>query len=139
MTHLRRHPQLLISLIPALVAACASVAQSPPTLEQRLADRGLSIGGEVERIPDYRIDGWNHLGYDHVVLNGGVSERYLITLMQPCPDLGSGETIGFSTTASAVTAFDTLVVETPIGPRRCPIRKIHALAPIAERPGSSER
>ena len=128
MNCLPRRILMLISLVVALVAACATpISQSPPTLEQRLAERGLKIGDKVERIPDYRIDGWNHLGHGHVVLNGGVSRRYLVTLVQPCPDLGSGETIGFSTTASALTAFDTLIVETPIGPRRCPIREIHAL------------
>lgn len=117
---------LLAPLVAALVVACATPG-TPPTLEQRLAQRGLSLGDKVERIPDYHIDGWSHLGAEHVVLEGGVSQRYLVTLVQPCSDLGSGETIGFSTTASALTAFDALVVETPIGPRRCPIREIHAL------------
>jgi hypothetical protein len=112
----------------AFTAACTTPALQPaPTIEQRLSERGLAVGDKVERIPDYRIDGWNRLGDQHVVLNGGVARRYLITLAQPCSDLGNGETIGFSTTASALTALDTLIVETPIGPRRCPIREIHVL------------
>ncbi|MES0872551.1 DUF6491 family protein [Sinimarinibacterium thermocellulolyticum] len=126
------HRIVMPALLLTLVGACATPsAQDLPTMEQRLAARGLSLGAPVERIADYRIDGWNRLDDEHILVGGGVSERYLISLMQPCPDLGSAETIGFRTTGSVLTRLDILIVESPIGPRRCPIREIHTLV---ERP-----
>lgn len=112
------------------LGGCATSHQNEP-LEVRLADRNLQQGEAVERIQNYRINGWNALDEEHLIIETGPSERYLVTLMTHCAGLRSSETVGFSTTTGGVTRFDDITVSGPGGiVEECPIKSIHRLTAL---------
>ena len=108
-----------------LLAACASSPEQ--TTEDILSKRGYAVAERVERIKNYRINGWNYVDDRHVIFGAGPRDNYLVTLTMDCTDLRGAEHIGFTTTTDDVTPFDQLVVKTSIGPRKCPIESLHQL------------
>lgn len=105
--------RLLPYLIVMAVVGCAAPPPEPQRWEERLSARGYVMAESVERIRDYRINGWNELDRRHVVIHTGVRDRYLITLRNPCEGLVTADLLAFSTTVGSVTRFDRLVVRGP--------------------------
>ncbi len=115
-----------------MLMVATGCAQTPQTndavsVEDRLAQRGFTIGEKVERIPNFRVNDWSYLDPEHVVVGAGPSQNFLLALMGRCQGLSTVEDVGFSTTAGSLTAMDKLVVQTSIGPERCPIKEIRTL------------
>lgn len=111
-----------------LLLGSAAAADDSPTLESRLSKLGYTLGEPVKSISDYRVDAWNYIDDQHVMIYTGVSRRALLTLQSRCPDLSSVERIGFSSTGSHLTKFDKIVVHGAGGMRRdCQISEIHQL------------
>src|SRR3546814_16011193 len=92
----------------ALLAACASkpTTSKPLTLDQKLEKSGYELGGEIDKIQSWNVDGWNRIDDQHVAFSAGPSSDYLVTLMAPCRGLVSAQTIGFSVTVGQLTQFD---------------------------------
>ena len=106
--------RLLILLVPAIgLMACASTPVSQPTLEQKLAAKNYRLGAPVERIQRYRLDGWNYLDREHVIMQTEPSTYYLVSLRNTCHDLATTEHIAFTTTTGQLTRFDKLLVRGP--------------------------
>ena len=120
---------ILCLLLPAiLMGACATGSERPPNFEQRLADDGYVLGEQVERIMQYRLDGWSYLDPEHIVMQTGPSTQYLVSLAYRCRELGSAEDIAFTTTGGQLTRYDTLLVNGVGGVvERCPIRSLRRL------------
>jgi hypothetical protein len=97
-------------IVPLLVVACAGQPPESIPLEERLAERGYTMGEQVKRIRDYRINGWNNVDRYNVIMNVGASKNYLVTVRSPCDGLRSAEHLAFSTTVGALTDKDKLVV-----------------------------
>jgi len=111
-----------------LLLACASAPAEPETLQQALAKRGYVIGDPVERLHDYRINGWNSVDRTHVILTVGASDRYLVSLRNPCDGLRSAEHLAFTTTVGKLTKFDKLFVRDPGGfVETCLVDTMHEL------------
>jgi len=112
-----------------LISACAGQPPESVPLDERLAKHGYTLGQQVKRITDYRINGWNSMDRFSVIMNVGASKNYLITVRNPCDGLRSAEHIAFSTTIGDLTDKDKLVVR---GSGRylenCYIDTIHELA-----------
>ena len=121
--------RVLFLLIPILsLAACAAKPGPQPTLEQKLAERNYRLGESVERILQYRLDGWSYLDREHVIMQTEPSTYYLISLRQPCHGLMSAETIAFTTTTNQLTKFDKLLVKSSGSMiERCYIDALHKL------------
>lgn len=113
------------ALLVTMIVGCAS--QPERTLEEHLSDLGYRLGETVDRIQNYKINGWNYLDDRHLIFDGGPSQKYLITLQIDCSETRGAEHIGFTSTVSSVTKFDKVVAATPIGPRSCPIESIQKL------------
>ena len=123
---MKRQLAMVVALsIGLLLAACASTPEQ--TTEALLSKRGYEVAERVERIKNYRINGWNYVDDRHVIFGAGPRDNYLVTLTMGCTDLRGAEHIGFTTTTDDVTPFDQLVVKTSIGPRKCPIESLHKL------------
>lgn len=100
-------------------------------LQGKLEKLGYRQADAVEKVQDYRVNGWNYIDSKHIVIYAGPSRRYLITTMNDCSDLISAENIGFSSTVNYLTKFDSLRVRGAGGfERNCPITEIHALESI---------
>lgn len=127
----------LRQLVPALLAALLGVSLAHAAgdndnnaLQQKLTRFGYEPGAVVDKVEDYRVDGWNYLDDTHIMIYAGPSRRYLISLMTTCYDLSRAENIGFSTTAHQLTKFDKLVVRGTANMKQdCPITEIRELIP----------
>jgi hypothetical protein len=122
-----------LAMVFVLLAACASTPRMSD--EERLARYQAYAGDPVDRFTQLRIDNWESLGTNRLVLWNGRSEAYLLTVWDTCADLRQAQTITvISASAHTVTVFDKIkVVRDPrFGPMMtgldtCPIREIRPI------------
>jgi hypothetical protein len=77
------------------------------------------------------ISGFSHAGNDRIHVHTGPRDVYLFETFGSCRDLNWSEAIGFDQfgAGSICSGLDlTLVVPSPIGPQRCPVRMIRKLS-----------
>lgn len=123
----------LVAALAAFVAGCASTGE-PASLEARLAERGYVLGKTVDRIRQYRLNGWNYLDRTHVIIHTGPSRRQLVTLRNTCNNLGSVEVLAFTTTTGDLTRFDKAIIRGSGGIREeCVIESIHELDKLPDK------
>lgn len=115
----------------ALLFGIALGANADDTLQAHLAKLGYRQTDAVEKVQNYRVDGWNYIDSRHIVIYAGPGQRYLIGTMGDCSDLSSAENIGFTSTVNYLTKFDKLIVRGAGGfKRNCPISEIYQLESI---------
>jgi len=124
----------IVSLLILIVAALSACTSSLPkmqvaTPEQLASSKGYSIVEVVKGIRNYHIDGWNTVSNTALIIHGGVSERYLVTLRRRCIGLSMAEFIATSSTAKELTRFDTVIFKNGSEDFRenCAIKKIYRL------------
>lgn len=123
-----REALLVITCI--LLAACASNFEKL-SVDQILYEKGLVKGESVDRISQFRINGWQALNEQNLILNAGVNDKYLITLRSFCLNLDHTFSIGVTSRMSSVEKFDQIIVHEMGGGREyCNIDEIHKLYPI---------
>lgn len=131
-------------LLALLLAGCASSPGDRAQRERARADylyqtltgMGLVRGESVDRVPSFRISGWDDIDDRTLVLTAGVRDRYLVELMATCPGLSTRTGIGLSSSTGSLTVSDSILVLGIGGsPQRCPIRAIWELEEI---PGYDE-
>ena len=114
----------------ALAAFCASCA-SPPAASRATA---AAPAGAKQCFFLSQIDGYTRVkgSSDRIRVSTGPRDTYEFEVFGPCPYLGDGETMGFDQAGGGTicSGLDVdLIVPTPIGPQRCPVRMIRKLAP----------
>jgi hypothetical protein len=124
-------------LVPGLVLALLAGCAGTPRLsdEEQLARYQAYAGEPVDRFNQLRIDNWESLDSNKLVLWNGRHEAYLVTVWDTCADLRQAHTITvISASAQTVTVFDKIkVVKDPrFGPMMtgfdtCPIREIRPI------------
>jgi hypothetical protein len=115
----------------ALLLGTAIAANAEDTLQAHLTKLGYRQADAVDKVQNYRVDGWNYIDSKHIVIYAGPGQRYLIGTMNDCSDLSSAENIGFTSTVNYLTKFDKLIVRGPGGfVRNCPITEINRLESI---------
>ena len=73
------------------------MASVPKTIFAALLGFGLLAAPALaDRIRLVNINGYSVIDREHLVLNGGVSRHYLVTLRSPCPELTGGFQLGMS-------------------------------------------
>jgi len=124
--------RLFISIVvAATLAACAATPEGGKTLEQKLAAKNYRLGEPVERIQQWRLDGWTYLDRQHVIMQTAPSTYYLVSLREICHGLSSAEDIAFTTTVNQLTRFDKLLVRSNHGSvDRCYISALHKLEKV---------
>jgi hypothetical protein len=124
--------QIPIAILVAMLAVgCASGPQrvrSDDTLAQYLD----YTGEPVRSFTAFRLQSWQPLARNRLILWTGVNEAYLVTVWDSCPDLQFANSIGVTSTGSQVTTFDHVRV----GRDRCPIQ---AIRPIDVRQMKTDR
>ena len=122
-----------LGLAAVLLAACAGTPRLSD--EERLARYQAYAGEPIERFTQIRIDNWESLDSNKLVLWNGRQEAYLLTVWDTCADLRQAQTITvISASSHTVSVFDKIkVVKDPrFGPimtgfDTCPIREIRAV------------
>ena len=137
------HRFLWLSAVGALsLAACATDPAAPKAapkpdlhaqrLGEALARQKLAVSEQkVDQIWQYRIDGYQTIDDQAVIMTNGSNEKYLVELGFPCQGLSTSWNIGFTTTTSSLTRFDKLIVPGTMGqPGGCAIESIMKLEPV---------
>lgn len=129
---------ILTASFTLLLNACTTTQSETRTVEQMLAEKGYTLGPAVDRIHRFRVNGWNYLDREHVIVTVSASDRYLIGLRVDCSGLLGAEVIAFTNTVSYLTTFDTLLVrdDTSRILERCPIESMNELVQIDSDAGS---
>ncbi len=84
----------------------------------------LDYAGEpVRDFTSFRLQSWQPLSRNRLVLWAGVNEAYLVTVWDNCPDLQFAHAIHVSSTGSQITTFDHV----DVGRDRCPISEIRPI------------
>jgi len=122
-----------LGLVLILLGGCAATTRLSDA--ERLARYQAYAGDPVDRFTQLRIDNWESLDSNKLVLWNGRGEAYLLTVWDTCADLRQAQTITvISTSAQTVTVFDKIkVLKDPrFGPMMtgldtCPIREIRPI------------
>ncbi len=96
-----------------MLTACTQAPTKAPTSPDELASqKGYTLGEPVDKIMNYKIDGWNYINAQALIINSGPSRNYLLTLKRRCPDLSGQEVIASTSTGSSMQAgFDAIIVK----------------------------
>jgi hypothetical protein len=110
----------------ALAASCASHASAP--------EPARAAGSERQCFFLSQVSGYTHVkgARDRIRVSTGPRDTYEFEVFGPCPYLDDAETMGFDQAGGGTicSGLDVdLIVPTPIGPQRCPVRMIRKLAP----------
>lgn len=122
------------------VSACTTTDKKDALTPQQLAQqKGYELGEPVEKIMNYRLNGWNYVNTQALIISSTGNQRYLVTLRHRCQDLMNTEVIGSTSTGNALQAnFDAFVVSTNGSRRgveqRCYIDSIYKLSRMTEKP-----
>jgi len=114
---------LAIALLPFLTGACASGGLPRSTQSDPLAKYDGYIGEPVRSFTAMRMQSWQPVSSDRLILWTGLNDAWLITLQGNCPDLNFAHTVSVTSTGSSVSTFDTVLV----GRNRCPIKQINPI------------
>ena len=127
---------LALSTMAIVLSTCAISPEIPLTLEQKLEARNYTVGEEVKRIRNYRINGWNYLDSTHGIVrfrattlpdcNRRMASRALMAganayspaangRSPPNPRTPSEKTVASSTTPSASSSVPIDRTEAPRG------------------------
>ncbi len=101
---------LLLTACLALAAGCQFGQPQDLPLEAQLLQRGYTIKGPVDQLQAFRINGWNHVDRNHVILWASANRPYLVATRNPCDGLRSAEVLAFTTTIGILSKFEKLVV-----------------------------
>jgi len=87
-----------------------------------------SLGvSKVSKIQDYQLDGWQQVDDRSLIIQGGVSTRYLVVFKNRCRELKFAHSIAAPTKGGAIHAgFDSIrVVNKDRNPIPCMIKEIY--------------
>lgn len=109
-------------IAPLLALACALPAQAMTDREaERLAEFQRFAGEPVESMPFWRLQSYEALGTEAVVVWTAVNTAWLIKVLPPCTDLPWAKGIGLSSSMRRVNAkFDHVIA----GKDQCNIASI---------------
>ena len=80
-------------------------------------------GKPVSSFTAFRLQSWQPLSRNQLILWTGVNGAYLVTVWDSCPDLQFADSIHVSSTGNQITTFDHVNV----GRDRCPISQIRPI------------
>lgn len=112
---------ILLMLAASLVVGCAGGLRRNTTDE---AAAYLDYAGDpVRSFTSFRLQSWQSLSRNQLILWAGVNEAYLVTVWDSCRDLEFAQSIRVSSTGSQISTFDHVIV----GRDRCPISQIRPI------------
>lgn len=124
---------MLVAGLSLVLAACqgpgaAGDREGAASLEQALERLQVTLGEEVENVPNFRLNGWARIDTTHLMVTAGLHDHYLLTLLQPCFGLDYAFRIAIESRSFMLTRFDDVMVSgMHDGLERCRIERIHRL------------
>ena len=122
---------LVLMATGVILASCGSTPEQELSLEQKLAERGYTLGEQVRSIRDWNLNGWAYVDDYHFIMRSGVHNRYLIELANRSINMRNAVFLGFSKTAGSLTNVDRVVLRNAGGgTERILIRNMYVLERI---------
>ncbi len=108
-----------------IASGCATTGGG---IERSKADRLLDryepyLGEPVKSFTALQKDSWQPISRTQLVLWTTINDAYLITVTGNCHQLPFAQTVGVTSTTSAITTFDSVIVRGD----RCPITQIQPI------------
>lgn len=117
-----------LALLSIFTSSITSAALDQTEIDDIVSDLGYTNATPIEKIYNPRVNGFNTVNSDSIVLNAGPMQRYLVTFTTHCYDVEFSQKIGFTTTLSQLTKFDNIIVSNRgTGREVCPIQDIYKL------------
>jgi hypothetical protein len=117
------------ALLFTLLTACAgSPPEAEKTVDEILAQKGLAIAEELDRLTVFNVHSWQYVNDYNVILEEGVSRRYLVELRTHCPETQWAQRIAFTSFGRIVETTDRILVTNGGGHvDRCTMRAFYRL------------
>lgn len=96
----------LASLVTAGCIAGTSISRG----EQAMDRYEPYVGEPVRSFTAFRIDSWQSVDRDHVILWTGINDAWLITVSGTCPDLMFTDRIRVTSTGNQISTYDKIIV-----------------------------
>lgn len=123
----------LVLMLAACQGAGIGAGESRAVMNQRALDDVLetmqvSVGEEVNNVPNFQLNGWKRINDESLVITAGVHDHYLITLLTPCYGLAFAFRVAIESRGLHLTRFDDILVnDMHDGLERCRIDRIYKL------------
>ena len=112
---------IALGAVSALLGGCAD------GIPRKASDNALRYihytGAPVEEFTTFRLDNWEPVSRNQLVLWSDVNKAYLLQVWDTCPDLEFAQVIGVTSTGYAITTHDYVRVDRT----RCPIMAIRPI------------
>ena len=123
----------------ATVAAGALAAAPDDSVQARLARQNFTLGAQVDTLTGYRFDDRIPLDDRRVILPGGDSQYFMVTLASQCFGLSRNRIIVHAKTKNQIVPGDHLVTKKGASNLDvCEVASIHELTPVPPLPESPE-
>ncbi len=117
-----------VFIVSLLATACATAPLKLP--DKYNFDNKLQV---AKGITSYKIDSWESIDYQSLIIRTDDNDYYLLILQQPAPNLTSSENIGATITVNDVRpGYDTILVENSGGSQQYVIQKMYKLKDNAQ-------
>ena len=126
-----KHLSIILSSV-FLLAGCANESlKQPLTPAELAANKGYVIKAPIERIRQFRINGWQHINRQALILDASPTKKYLVTLRKSCHGLIGADLIATTALTATLSRFDSIIVRdhshTSRHRRYCHIDEIYRL------------
>lgn len=113
---------LALALTAVVASGCAS-GLSRTSGDQVLARYEPYIGEPIHSFTAFRQQSWQPVSRNQLILWTSISDAYLLTITNNCPDLMFSNSVSVSSTASSISTLDHVTVRGD----RCLIQKIQPI------------
>jgi hypothetical protein len=113
---------LALALVAAVASGCASGlsrSSGDPVLERYEP----YLGEPIREFTAFRPQSWQPVSRSQLILWTSISEAYLLTISNNCPDLMFTDSVRVTSTGSRISTLDQVLVRG----NRCPIQQIQPI------------
>lgn len=109
-----RYPSKSLSLFTIFaLAACTAAAPPAPrkSLPEVLADNGYTVGAEVEQVPNFKLNRWDSVDGEHIIVFDQAAQAYLVTFTENCYGVDGNRLFQLPQRTGSLTVNDRIEVK----------------------------
>jgi hypothetical protein len=113
----------VLTLFALVISACASSGLQRSSGDRILERYDGYIGEPIRGFTAFRQESWQPVSRNQLILWTSISDAYLLTISNNCPDLMLTNAVSVTSTTSEISTLDFVTVRGD----RCPIEKIQPI------------
>lgn len=110
-----RIPNRPLALLAAAALAACTTAAPPPTprkaLSEVLADNGYAVGAAVEQVPNFKLNRWDAIDAEHIIVFDQAAQAYLVTFTENCYGVDGNRLFQLPQRTGSLTLNDRIEVK----------------------------